>query len=98
MILQKNKKPCDFLRNKFKISGYNCYYCSETVNLEELLKIDEKLKRMDPENQEFLLDNLPSSNNPRDSPFIHECDLGYDVLNICIECFKNARNKYQNNH
>ena len=93
MVLQKNKKPCDFLRNKFKISRYNCYYCNETVNLEEILKIDEKLKRMDPENQEFLLDNLPSSNNPRDSPFIHECDLGYDVLNICIECFKKARNK-----
>lgn len=98
MILQKNKKPCDFLRNNFKISGYNCYYCSETVNLEEILKIDEKLKRMDPEKQEFLLDNLPSSNNPRETPFIHNCDLGYDVLNICIECFKNARNKYQNNH
>lgn len=98
MILQKNKKPCDFLRNKFKISGYNCYYCSETVNLEEILKIDKKLKRMAPEKQEFLLDNLPSSSNPREPPFIHECDLGYDVLNICIECFKNARNKYQNNH
>jgi len=93
MILQKDKRLCDFLRNKFKTLVYTCYYCNETINLEELLKIDEKLKRMDPENHEFLLDNLPSSNNSREAPFIHKCDLGYDVLNICIECFKSARNK-----
>ena len=93
MILQKDKRLCDFLRKALKSSGYNCYYCNETINLEELLKIDGKLKRMNSENQEFLLDNLPSSNNPREAPFIHKCDLGYDVLNICIECFKNAQNK-----
>ena len=93
MILQKNKRRYDSLRKEFNDSVYDCYYCNGTINLEELLKIDEKLKRMDPENQEFLLDNLPSSNNPREPPFIHNCDLGYDVLNICIECFKKARNK-----
>lgn len=93
MILQKDKRLCDFLRNGFKTSGYICYYCNEAINLEVLLKIDEKLKRMDPENHEFLLDSLPSSNNPREAPFIHKCDLGYDVLNICIECFKKAKNK-----
>ncbi len=93
MILQKDKRLCDFLRKTLKSSGYNCYYCNETINLEELFKIDEKLKRMNSENQEFLLDNLPSSNNSREAPFIHKCDLGYDVLNICIECFKNAQNK-----
>lgn len=93
MILQKDKRLCDFLRKALKSSGYNCYYCNETINLEELLRIDENLKRMNPENQEFLLDNLPSSNNPRKAPFIHKCDLGYDVLNICIECFKKAHNK-----
>ena len=93
MILQKDKRFCDFLRKVPKSSGYNCYYCNEPINLEGLLKIDEKLKRMDPENHEFLLDSLPSSNNPREAPFIHKCDLGYDVLNICIECFKKAKNK-----
>ncbi len=93
MILQKDKNLCDFLRKMDKSSEYNCYYCNETINLEELLKIDEKLKRIDPEDQEFLLDNLPSSNNPRERPFIHMSDLGYDVLNICRECFENAKNK-----
>ena len=93
MILQKDKRFCDFLREAPKSSSYNCYYCNESINLEGLLKIDEKLKKMDPENQEFLLDNLPNSNNPRESPFIHKCDLGYDVLNICLECYKNAKNK-----
>jgi len=93
MIHQEDKRLCDFLRKLPKSSVYNCYYCNEIINLEELLKIDDKLKRMDPENQEFLLDNLPSSNNPREAPFIHKCDLGYDVLNICLDCFKKARNK-----
>ena len=98
MILQKDKKLCDFLKKALKSSVYNCYYCNEPINLEELIKIDEKLKKIESENQEFLLDNLPSSSNPREAPFIHNCDLGYDVLNICIECFKKARNKLHNNH
>ena len=93
MILQKDKRFCDFLGKQNKSSNYSCYYCNETINLEEVLKIDEKFKRMNSENHEFLLDNLPSSNNPREAPFIHKCDLGYDVLNICIECFKDAQNK-----
>ena len=93
MILQKDKRFGDFLGKTLRNSGYNCYYCNESINLEELLKIDEKLKRIDSENQEFLIDNLPSSNNPREAPFIHICDLGYDVLNICIKCFKNAQDK-----
>ena len=93
MILQKDKRLCDFLGKQIRSSNYSCYYCNETINLEEVLKIDEKFKRMNSENHEFLLDNLPSSNNPREAPFIHKCDLGYDVLNICIECFKDAQNK-----
>lgn len=93
MILQKDKKLCDFLRKIHKSLGYNCYYCNEIINLEDLLKIDEKLKNMEPENQEFLLDNLPRSNYLREPPFIHKSDLGYDVLNICRECFENAKNK-----
>ena len=93
MILQKDKGLCDFLGKLIKSSNYSCYYCNETINLEELLKIDEKLKGMNSENHEYLLDNLPSSENIRESPFIHNCDLEYDVLNICIECFKNAQNK-----
>ena len=93
MIGQKDKRFGDFLRKIIEASKYNCYYCSDTINLGELLEIDEKLKRMNPENHEFLLDNLPNSNNSRKSPFIHECDLEYDVLNICKECFKKARNE-----
>ena len=93
MILQKNKRFCDFLGKRLKNSFYKCYYCNETINLEDLLIIDEKLKTMAPENHEFLLDNLPRSNNSREDPFIHKCDLGYDVLNICKECFKKARDK-----
>ena len=91
MILQKDKGFCDLLRNVPKDSVYNCYYCNAATNLEEILKIDEKLKWMNPEDHEFLLGNLPSSNCPREKPFIHESDLGYDVLNICHECYKRAK-------
>ena len=70
-----------------------CYYCSKTISLEEILKIDRKLKRMNPEDHEFLLDNLPISKKSPEPPFIHECNLGYDVLNICEECYYKAKSK-----
>ena len=93
MILQKDKRLCDFLRKIHENSEYSCYYCNETINLGEILEIDEKLKEMNPEDHEFLLDDLPNSTNPRESPYIHKCDLGYDVLNICNECFNRVKNK-----
>lgn len=70
---------------------YYCYYCNNPVILEALLKIDEKLKKLDPEDHEYILDNLPKSGNLRVAPFIHKSDLGYEVLNICTECFNNAK-------
>lgn len=92
MIIQKDKGFFDFVRKLHKDSVYSCYYCNDTINMEELLIVEDKFKRMDPEDHEFLLDNLPNSDHPRKPPFIHKSDLGYDVLNICIKCFKRAKN------
>lgn len=90
MIIQNDIKFSDYLSKKLKVSIFNCFYCVEAVSVEDLMKIDKKLKKMDPETHEFLLDNLPNSNNPRQTPFVHESDLGYNVLNICFNCFKRA--------
>ena len=91
MIGQKSIKLSDCLSKKLKIPEFICFYCTAAVNVEDLIKVDKNLKKMDPETQEFLLDNLPNSNKPRHSPFIHKSDLGYDVLNICFNCFKRAQ-------
>ncbi|MHA1395905.1 MAG: hypothetical protein ACTSRZ_20570 [Promethearchaeota archaeon] len=79
------------MNNKPEKHCYNCFYCSEPSNLEELLEVDKKLNKMDSENHEFLLDYLQNSSNPRIFPFTHQCDLGYEVLNICANCFKRAK-------
>jgi len=86
----KSKK---FLRSGINIREYKCYYCGKKSNLEELIKVDQELKRMDSEDHEFLLDNLPISKNSRDPPFIHMADLGYKVLNICRNCYEQAKIK-----
>ncbi len=92
MILQK-KIQSDYVSKRNKPKVYYCFNCNGQVILEDLLEIDKKLGKLNPEDHEFLLDELPNSNNPRRFPFIHKCNLGYDVLNICKSCFKNAYNK-----
>ena len=92
MLSKKELKLSDCLNNKPESFKYNCFYCNESANLDDLVKVDKKLKKMDPEEHEFLLDNLQNSNNLRVPPFIHKCDLGYEVLNICIKCFERAKN------
>lgn len=73
-------------------SKFRCYYCLNLVELKELEAVDEKLEKMNSEMQEFLLDYLPSSKLPRKKPYIHMSDLGYNVLNICLSCFRIAKN------
>jgi len=64
-------------------NDHKCYYCGKTVEEKELLRVDQVLGEMEGEEREFLLDDLPQSDNPREQPFVHKSDLGYDVLNIC---------------
>ncbi len=79
---------------KYKKRRYFCFFCNSQVKLSELKNIDSKLKEIQSEYQELILDYLPQSNNPREKPFIHKSDYGYDVLNICHKCFKKAYNDY----
>ena len=81
---------------KFKKRKFLCFFCNSPIALSELKKVDIKLKEIQSEYQEFVLDCLPLSNNPREKPFIHKCDYGYNVLNICQKCFQKAYNDHLN--
>jgi len=80
---------------KDKDPKFRCFYCSSSISMEDLKKVDRKLKKMDSEIQEFLQDLLPDSNLPREKPYTHLSDLGYEVLNICPKCFRNAKNELE---
>lgn len=82
---QKSSKP------KTKRSAYKCYFCSGNTTLEDAIKVDQKLDKMDPEDHEFLLDELPRLKNPKKKPFVHRCKYGYDVVNLCRKCFLKAK-------
>ena len=79
------------MENQPDSQRYNCYSCDGFCTLDELLKVDNKLKKMDPEEHEFLLDELKKSNGIRKIPFTHMSDLGYEVLNICPTCYIRAK-------
>lgn len=71
-----------------------CVYCEKEIGLEELLQVDLSVKNMDSEEAEFIWDQLPEVplNKRKIEKFLHMSDLGYKVLNICMECYQGAIN------
>jgi len=79
--------------NPPKSKEYKCFYCNKYIGLKELREVDQILSSFDPEDHEFILDALPPINKPRTSPHLHMSNLGYEVLNMCRECFDKAERK-----
>ncbi len=72
---------------------FKCFYCDTTVNFNDLIWVDDKFNQLESEEHEYILDYLHLSINSersRANPYVHESDLGYDVLNICRNCFGKA--------
>ena len=82
MIMKDEIKDCHYL--------YKCYYCGDVIPLNDLLNVDKRLDQMDGEIHEFVLDSLPESTRAKESPFLHHCKYGYEVLNICNRCIEQA--------
>jgi len=73
---------------------YRCWYSGKQTNLAELKRVDKKLKSLSKEELEELYDLLGKSKRPRKEPYVHTpAELGYPVLNICIETLNKALNK-----
>ena len=53
---------------------FRCYYCQKSTSYKELRNIDNKLKQMESEDHELLLDLLPESTLPRTAPYVHNSD------------------------
>ena len=86
------------MHNIYKINStrYCCFFCNSLAKLSELQKVDNILKETSSEHQELILDHLSNSRNPRKKPFIHKSNYGYEVLNICKNCYEQALNSYEN--
>lgn len=70
-----------------------CHYCGKMVSKRTLIRVDEELEEMDSEMHEFVLDMLPKSNLPMSRPYTHRMHepYGFDLLNMCGKCFKEAK-------
>ena len=70
-----------------------CAYCEHAVLISELAVVDCRMKsiaEIDPEFYEFILDQLGETLS-NGSAFVHRpSDLPYDVINVCINCFRQA--------
>lgn len=77
---------------------YNCIYCQKEIKLNELLQVDSTVKEMDSEEMEYIWDQFgEASIEARKSPmYSHMTDLGFLVLNVCMDCYQKALKKYQN--
>ena len=76
----------------------HCIYCKKKVGLKELVEMDSIIRDLDSEEAEFIWDQLPEiAMDERDQDkFLHMSDLGYKVLNVCMDCYQKAVKKYQN--
>lgn len=92
-MIQNNEKVPLLSKNSYN-ANYRCFYCKGKVKLDELQQVDQKLKHLESEEYEFLIDELPESTIPRQKPYIHSSDLGYDVLNLCLKCFIEAKEEF----
>jgi len=81
-----------------KEKNYNCIYCQKEVGLVELLRVDSTVKEMDSEEMEYVWDEFTEPNmEARKIPkYSHMTDLGYSVLNTCMDCYQKALKKYEN--
>lgn len=71
--------------------GLKCYYCNRNVKLKELLYVDNELNNMHIDVYEELMYELDDPEKPKQDPYVHMSDLGYEVLNMCkvhIEWYK----------
>ena len=64
--------------------------------MDELKDVDLQLEAWNSEEREFILDNLPLTNNPRIFPYAHLSTFDYEILNICVACFNEAEKQYLN--
>ena len=87
-----------FIRKKKGSSLFKSFYSGSSVTKSELLQVDKMMGKMDSEDREYLMDELPKSKNPRKKPFVHMSDLGYDVLNMSKYDFKKAEEKMDDDY
>ena len=73
-----------------------CIYCGKKVKINKLLQVDLSVKNMDSEEVEFIWDQLPEIplDKRKIEKFLHMSDLGYKILNICMDCYQKALKKY----
>ena len=74
-----------------------CVYCGKKVKINELLQVDLSVKNMDSEQAEFIWDQLPKIGMDKRNikKFSHMTDLGFKVLNVCMDCYQKALNSYR---
>ena len=74
-----------------------CIYCKNKVDLKQLLQVDLIVKSMDSEKMEFIWDQLPSINleERKIEKYLHMTDLGFKILNVCMNCYHKAINSYE---
>lgn len=77
---------------------YECFYCNKKAELNELLQVDSTVKEMDSEEMEYVWDQFPEASiEARKIPkYSHMTDLGFSVLNVCMDCYQKALKKYEN--
>ena len=73
-----------------------CINCRRNVDINELLHVDLSVKNMDPEKAEFIWDQLPEVplDDRKIEKYLHMSNLGYKVLNVCLEYYQKALKKY----
>ncbi len=76
-----------------KQTNLRCFYCYKFTNLQELHAIDNKLKIMDEEYREFLLDQLPNIKRNASEKEIHYFIFSFSILNLCNTCSNIAEKK-----
>jgi len=77
------------------LKNLKCNYCKKSISKEEAIAVDKKIKELCEDDHEYLMDNFPKRKNYSKEikkQFLHECDYGYDVINICKSCYN--KNSY----
>lgn len=84
--------------SKNENENLECAFCKKKTELKELLQVDLIVQDRDSEEMEFIWDQLPdiSLEERKNEKYIHMSDLGYKILNVCMECYQNAFKNYQN--
>ena len=85
------------LENSNNNKNLQCVYCKKKVTLNELLQVDLLTQNRDSEETEFIWDQLPniSLEERKNEKFLHMSNLGYKVLNVCMECYQKAIKKFE---